>query len=105
MKLDNHIKLNDAEKLAIETQVQKRQQQEYKLLGSHNMKIYGGKIFEYDPTTGEVSEAKYRISDEYVLGGNNSKKLDTKKGCIYVEALNAANAVKRLKRGSVIFKA
>lgn len=83
----------------------KKQQKEYKLLGSYRPKIDGGKIFQFNPQTELVTEAIFRESDKFVLGKRNNKKLDVVKGCYYVEALNMKNAIKRLKKGKVLFKA
>lgn len=87
----------------IEIAIQKRQQQEYKLIGSYVPKIDGYTIFQYNKETKEFSVAEFRQSDTYVIGGNNGRKLDVKKGCVYIEALNEKNALKKLKRGDVIF--
>lgn len=87
----------------IEIAIQKRQQSEYKLLGSFVPKIDGYTVFEFDSATRQFSPATYRVSENYVLGGSNNKKLDVKKGCVYVEALNEKNALKRLKRGDIIY--
>lgn len=86
----------------IEIAIQKKQQQEYKLIGSYIPKIDGFKIFQYNKETREFSPAKFRESETFVIGGSNGRKLDIEKGCVYVEALNEKNALKRLRRGDVI---
>lgn len=86
----------------IEISIQKRQQQEYKLIASHVPKIDGYKVFQYNKETREFSVAKFRQNETFVLGGNNNPKLDIEKGCVYIEALNEKNALKRLRRGDVI---
>lgn len=82
--------------------MQKEQQQEYKLLGAYLPQIDGGTIFEFNRETKELKKAVFRHSDEYRLGEINAPKLDVNKGCIYVEALNLTNAVKRLKNGKFV---
>jgi len=84
----------------IEIAIQKRQQQEYKQIGQYIPKIDGYTIYDVDRNC--LSVAKYIESDEYVIGGRNNHRLDVKQGCVYVEALNAENALKRLRQGRTI---
>lgn len=86
----------------IEIVVQQKQQQEYKKVGEHQLSIDGGTIFQYNRITRQFTKAKFRESDTYVFGGDNRKKIDIEKDCIYIEALNEKNALKRLKRGDFI---
>lgn len=97
MKLDGQL-ISD-----IEIAVQKKQQQEYRKLGDYKPSIDGYTIFEYDKEAKTIMPASFRENETYVIGKENRPILDVKKGCIYVEALNVKNAVKRLKRGDIIY--
>lgn len=97
MKLDGKIATE------IEIAVKKKQQQEYRKLGDYTPKIDGYTIFEYDKEAKTILPASFRTYDVYVIGGANRPILDVKKGCVYVEALNKKNALKRLKRGDIIY--
>ena len=87
----------------VEIAVQKKQQQECRKLGEYTPHIDGYTIFEYDKEAKTILPASFRANETYVIGGQNRPILDVKKGCVYVEALNMKNAIKRLKRGDVIF--
>ncbi len=97
MKLDGQIVAD------IEIAVQKKQQQEYRKLGDYTPTIDGYTIFEYDKEAKTILPASFRTNETYVIGGENRPILEVKNGCIYVEALNIKNALKRLKRGDVIY--
>ena len=47
-------------------------------------------------------KATFEENTTYVIGGSNDSKLHINPNCIYVEALNLKNAIKRLKRGDII---
>lgn len=87
----------------IEIQVQKKQQVEYKLLGKHKPTIDGYNIFEYNLQTRELKKATFIESDIYYIDRPNVKKLVVNKDCLYIEALNLNNAIKRLVRGDFIY--
>lgn len=86
----------------IEIAIQKRQQQEFKKIDEYSPKIDGYSIFEICKSTGNIKIAELTTNTDYVLGGVNRSKLVIKPNCIYVEALNVKNAVKRLIRGDII---
>lgn len=88
----------------IEISVNKKQQQEYKKLGEYTPSIDGYAIFEYNRETKSLNPATFRQSDVYVIGGTNRPILETSPNCVYVEALNEKNAIKRLRRGDIFFK-
>lgn len=105
MKLDNN-----KSKVVVDQQElvrQAKKQIEYKKISDHTKKIDGGKIFKINKETGEVSEALYRESNtitlfEAISGFVDPPKVDVEPGHWYVEALNADNAVKKLKQQKVI---
>lgn len=72
-----------------------------KRVGSILPKVSGGKVYEYDPNTGTIQEAQFESRD-YVLGEKNTAKIVQKAGCIYVEAINEKNALRKAKSGTVI---
>ena len=72
-----------------------------KIVGSHFRKISGGKIYEYDPSTDTIQEVQFESRD-YVLGEKNTAKIVMKAGCIYVEAINEKNALRKARGGNVI---
>jgi len=103
----------------IELSVTKKQEHEYKLIGSHVPKIDGYTIFEYNMETKEIVPAVYQTEDTFDLNlveqaiksanttfklTQSPKKLHLNKNCIYVEALNVKNAIKHLKNGNYIHK-
>lgn len=70
----------------------------YTTLRNYRPSIDGGFIFEYDPSTISLTKLELQDTGEYVLGGSNNKKLHTRPGCLYVEALNLKSAWKRVKQ-------
>lgn len=81
--------------------------------------INGGKIFAYQIETKILGHARVSDSVEKDLTGQGDlktwmgfatftdtethKKMDLMPGCIYLEALNLKNAIKRLKAGKILF--
>lgn len=89
--------MNDLELKPRETyEVVIGEEKEIKMLGSYYPKVDGGKIFEYNPKDGIISE----VNKSEIQG----KKVFTNKDCYYVEAINIKNAIKKLKKGVLICK-
>ncbi len=86
----------------IEISVNKSQHKEYRKIGDYQPKIDGYVIFEYNKESGDLSPASFRQNTTYEIGGKNRRVLDVNPGCVYIEALNERNAIKRLARGDVI---
>jgi len=84
----------------IEVVSQSAVKKEVKLIGQQ-LKKPGHTLFEYDKVTDVIKIATFKKQD-LVLGSINSltisHKLDFKENCIYVQALNKKNAIKRLGR-------
>jgi hypothetical protein len=81
-----------------------KKKKEISKFGTYRKKIKNGKIFCIDKKTEQVKEAMYEKSNiaSFKLGSRKSK-LVIEKGKIYVEALNAKNAIKKIKQGKIVF--
>jgi hypothetical protein len=99
MKIEKH----DLIKVDVELVVNKNQEKRYSLIGSYKPRIDGGYVFRYCIETKTIQKAEYKTSDTIKLDGKPSKTLIVKKNSIYVEALNEKNAMKRIKKGNIIF--
>lgn len=86
------------EKQSIEQIQEKKKQVEYTLDDSIKPRE-GHTLFEIDLSTLEIKEAKYKIEHTVHLYQALSSKKEVIKnnGCVYVSALNAKSALKRLK--------
>jgi hypothetical protein len=107
MKIIQENPLAEAQ-IKIEAEAMNPRQIERKQLSEYRKEIDGGTIFEIDRKTGEVSKARFRAdeSKEISLAASFEpvkEKLDTQAGKIYVEALNARNALKRAMKGKYFF--
>lgn len=69
---------------------------ENKLIGRQLLRP-GHTLFEVNTKTGEINPATYKEVMAKFNGGT-SLKVDVKTGCVYVQALNKKNALKRYKR-------
>lgn len=95
--------LPEKERLAIESESEQRK--EYTKIGTYKTRIDGGTIFEYCLASGELKTAECSYPNEIVLGSmgaNAKRRINTRVKCLYVEALNKKNAIKRLKRGEIL---
>lgn len=99
----------ESEPEKIEIQVEQQQKKEHKFLGSHKL-TPGHIMFEYDTTTGEINPAEYVKQTHTVrltsLSKNPKnlefhKRINTKKGCVYFQALNKNNAIKKLIKANL----
>ena len=93
------------EKKNVEISVKKKQQIEYVPLGNIR-KQNGHTLFEINIITGEIKEAQYIVNNatyDLLTGMSNSKQggLITDKNCIYIPALNKANALKKYNKSKV----
>lgn len=88
-----------------EVQVKKRQRQEYRLIGSMNHKS-GHTLFSINTKTGEVKPAEFMTDDvitwekavNVYRGGSIPMKVLVEKDCVYIEALNKENAMKKYNK-------
>ena len=96
MQLDRFNLQDDAPRME---QTQKKQV-EYTLIGSQK-KVAGHTLFQYNPETGEISVAKIIYSDTVdflTQKPMHNPRVDALKGCIYLQALNKKNCIKRLRK-------
>ena len=100
MKLDSIDTMPQKEGL----EIKKKQDKELTIVGNER-KIKGLRMYEYDKETGEVLEAEYIQNDTYdVLAGVHTK-LFVRPNCIYVQAIDKANAKRKaLKKMSPNYK-
>lgn len=84
-----------------------KQKKEHRKIGRFRKKIKNGKIYEYDTKTKVLTELNLGESDLKNYDPKNRQYLDqykrvVKKSCMYVEAINFKNALKKLEKGKFI---
>lgn len=90
-----------------EIQAKKKQRQEYKLIGSMSHRA-GHILFSINTITGEIKQAEYQ--KEPIITWEQAKMINEGVGiprkviiepnCVYIEALNEENALKKYNRQS-----
>lgn len=72
---------------------------EYRLIGSEKP-IPGLTLFEYDLTTGELRRASVKKEVRLFIDGTTGSKsrVDTRDLCLYIQALNEANALRKVQQ-------
>ena len=75
------------------------QRKEYRLIGSQKA-IPGLILFEYDLTTGELHRASVKKEITLYVDGTAGTKtrVDSKDLCLYIQALNEANAMRKVQQ-------
>ena len=75
-----------------------KKQKEYKLIGKQR-KVPGHTLFEFDKKTKEIRPAQVTREQIWTEKGPISRtRTDIHEGCFYVQALNKANAAKKLRK-------
>lgn len=76
-----------------------QQRQEYRLIGSQR-RIPGLILWEYDLTTGELMKASMKKELQLGMDGTVGAKsrVDSKDLCLYIQALNEQNAMRKVKQ-------
>jgi hypothetical protein len=96
--MENQINPIGKDKIEIANQTQIEKQK--KLVGQIQLQR-GHRLFQVNTNTGEIKEASYDTKD-YVIGKDlklfKNKSLTINNDCIYIEALNIKNVIKKLKR-------
>jgi len=87
----------------IEIAIQKKQQIEKKIVARHLSRIDGGKMWCYNRETKELTEAKFVESPNFFTHKPNQKRIDITPNCVYVEAVNKTNALRRISKGKIVF--
>lgn len=90
MKIETHT----ITKMPEGIEIKKQQEKELTLLASER-KIKGLRVYEYNKATGEVVEAEYIQNDTFDILAGTETKLFVRTNCIYVQAINKANAAKK----------
>lgn len=98
MNLENQIK----QKVEVVETVNDEKPSELKHVGTLKPKK-GHRVFEVNISTLEINEAAYDEKTDFVLGNDKMKKSKRKKlvmnkDCVYVSALNAKNAIKKINK-------
>ena len=75
-----------------------QQRKEYRLIGSQKH-ILGLVLYEYDLTTGELRPADVKTTLSLTVDGklDSSRKVNSKELCLYVQALNKENAMRKVR--------
>ena len=75
-----------------------QQRKEYRLIGSQKH-IPGLVLYEYDLTTGELRPADVKTTLSLTVDGklDSSRKVNSKELCLYVQALNKENAMRKVR--------
>lgn len=96
MKLDNIKTIPSKEGI----EIKRKQDKELTLVGS-DRKVKGLRLYEYDKATGEVQPATYIENDTYQLGIGVETKVFIRPNCVYVQAMNKANAFKKARKSLI----
>jgi hypothetical protein len=93
MKLDTISPLTNSERL----EMKKQQEKELTLVGTER-KQKGLTLFEYDKATCKIEPAEYETTDVFVLGMEAQSKVNVRPNCIYIQAMNKKNALKKVRK-------
>lgn len=81
----------------IEVNIKKEKEVQYELID--NIIPYNNHtVWEINVSTLEIKKAEW-FNTNYIIGGENKKEIVTKKGHVYISALNKKNAMKKHKQG------
>lgn len=99
--------LNQERGEKIEASVEKQEKKTIKHIGSQRNRI-GLTLWEYNESTGEIKEAEYHketlVVDDFSGRTNYStlrKKVISKQGCLYVQALNKKSASRKILKQKI----
>ena len=75
-----------------------QQRKEYRFIGSQKH-IPGLVLYEYDLTTGDLRPADVKTTLSLTVDGklDSSRKVNSKELCLYVQALNKENAMRKVR--------
>jgi mannose/fructose/N-acetylgalactosamine-specific phosphotransferase system component IIB len=99
--------IKDFKESEVEIAVEKQQRKEIKLIGRQR-KIRGHILWEFNQKTKELIPATYKKQDFNVTSltpspsaVSISNKVQVNENCLYFQALNRANAIKKLGKGNL----
>ncbi len=90
------MKLEQDNTEKMEIVIQKEVKKELKLIGSQR-KISGLTLWQFNEKNKELTKATFKESS-YVIGGGVKLRVITEENCIYFQALNRKNALKKIKK-------
>lgn len=74
-------------------------------IGTFRRKIKNGIVYEFNLETEEYGEAKYNPSDTISADGTpENGKMIVVPNCIYVEAINLKNAIRKFNNDNILFR-
>lgn len=75
------------------------QRKEYRFIGTQR-RIPGLILFEYDLTTGQLQRASMKKEVQLNMDGTvgAKRRVDSKEMCLYVQAINEHNALRKVKQ-------
>lgn len=81
------------------TELHQKKQHEYRLVGKQRV-VKGHTLFEFDRQTKEIRPAQIKRTAIIKTDGKPvyNTRADIKQGCFYIQALNAKNAAKKLRK-------
>ena len=89
------MKIEDEKKDKIEIVSQVQQKKQIKLIGSQRL-IPGLTLWEFNTETKSLNKAKFKQTN-YSLNGSKTHQVIIQDNCIYIQALNMKNALKKVK--------
>ena len=75
-----------------------------KKLGTIRHRIDGGIIWEMSVVDGQITATEAKYEELELKSGGSTKKLILKDDCLYIEAINKKNAIRKTMRGKAFRK-
>lgn len=116
-------RLDPEQIVKIEISIEEKKNQKHRQIGFFSRTIDGGKIFKYSKKSHKIELVQLQDNNVFTLKKKKSTKgvlnhratkmtryengvnpkIFVEKDCVYVEALNYKNAVKKLMKGKIIY--
>lgn len=85
----------------IEIREEEQQRKELKFIGSQRS-IKGLTLYEFNLVSKQIKEAEFKKEDLILKSLNDkvslSKKVHVKENCVYIQALNKSNAIRKINK-------